>query len=49
MSKRSDLQDYLKRILPPEEQVVVATFGQVKGGLKKQLGKTVAKLSLIHI
>ena len=43
MSKRSDLQDYLKRILPPEEQVVVATFGQVKGGLKKQLGKTVAK------
>jgi hypothetical protein len=43
MSKRSELQDYLKRILPPEEQVVVATFGQVKGGLKKQLGKTVAK------
>jgi hypothetical protein len=43
MSKRSDLQDHLKRVLPPEEEVVVATFAQVKGELKKQLGKTVAK------
>jgi hypothetical protein len=43
MSAKSDLQDYLASILPPGESVAVTTTVQVKGGMKKQLGKSVAK------
>lgn len=43
MSAKSDLQDYLASILPPGESVAVTTTVQVKGGMKKQLGKIIAK------
>jgi hypothetical protein len=43
MSAKSDLQNYLASILPPGESVAVTTTVQVKGGMKKQLGKSIAK------
>jgi hypothetical protein len=43
MSAKDDLQRHLESILQPGESVVVTTVCQVKGGMKKQLGKTLAK------
>jgi hypothetical protein len=43
VSAKSDLQNYLESILPPGESVAVTRTVQVKGGMKKQLGKSIAK------
>jgi hypothetical protein len=43
MSARGELENYLKAVLQPGETVAVATTVQVKGGMKKQLGKSIAK------
>jgi hypothetical protein len=43
LSAKSDLQQHLGSILQPGESVAVTTVCQVKGGMKKQLGKSVAK------
>jgi hypothetical protein len=40
MAAKEQLHAYLQAVLLPDEEVVTTTTVQLKGGLKKQLGKT---------
>jgi hypothetical protein len=43
MSEKSRLQEHLRNTLPAGETVTFLTSAQIKGGVKKQLGKALAK------